>query len=123
MTIDLVTLANLVALSGCTFLLVFWIVVSRKMMGFLYTVAGCIIILVAMRSDHQVIHLMGMVIAALVILGLLVAGNAALAARRRSHGSARASRLSQQSRYVPGTRTPHRAIEFPVTPGARRRTR
>lgn len=79
--IDLDTLANVVALLGCAFLLVFWLVVSRRLAGFFYVVAGWVTIVVAARSDHQPAHLAGILIAAVVIVGLLVASKTILRAR------------------------------------------
>ena len=99
MTIDLVSLANVVALLGCVFLLAFWLIVSRKPGGLFYTIAGCATIIVAARSDRQPIHLIGIFIAAVLIVGLLVASKAVIAARR-AHPRYQVYRPSPQRRRV-----------------------
>lgn len=80
-----VTMANLVhdlALVACAFLLIWWLVVSRRLAGLALAVAGIVLILVLAFSDHNPAHMVGLLAGFYLVGGLLLAG-AGLARSRR----------------------------------------
>src|SRR5437660_292207 len=96
--IDLNAVANVAALFGCAGLLVFWLIVSRKLVGFLFILAGWVTIIVAVRSDHTLVHLAGILTAAVVIAGLIIAGWVTIKAHRLAARVHTHRPLTQQQR-------------------------
>lgn len=79
--IDLNAIATILAYVSIVLLFVFWLSISRTMLGFLFVLAGSITLVVAVRSDHTPTHLVGILIAAAVIATLVIAGWIVIAAR------------------------------------------
>lgn len=142
--IDLNAFGHELAWAGCFFLLAWWLLVSRRVVGLIWTVVGWLAILVAVQYvDHHLTRLVG-VAALVLVLGGLVAVLWALArnrSRNRFHvlsdrdraqymariekSQARAKKVATQAERlaaeVPvGPRPPRRAVAPSATPGQKR---
>lgn len=74
-------LVNAVAFVGCMFLLIYWLLVSRKALGFALVAVGWLIILITLYSDHEPMHMLGTFVAGLFSIALLAGGYGLLRAR------------------------------------------
>lgn len=55
MIINLTSIADTLALAGCGTLLVFWLLHSRRLLGFLYVLMGWALLIVAIRSNGDMV--------------------------------------------------------------------
>jgi len=97
MIINLTAIAGTLALIGCAFLLVFWILVSRKFIGFLYTLSGCALIVAAAHSDGKLSTLISIAIVGGFLTVLLIATYALVRSRQMAA-------RSKGPRYVPANK-------------------
>lgn len=87
--INLTTLAGPFGLICCAALLVFWLLISRKFVGFLYTAAGWGMIISAVHSDGKPATLVSIALIGVFFTAVLVATYALVKSRQmaaRSRG-------------------------------------
>lgn len=84
MILDLNAIAPGLALASCALLLVVWVLCSRKLQGFVYCIAGWIMIYAMLHSDGRPQTLLGIAVAVSLLTALLMALWSILASRRRA---------------------------------------
>lgn len=73
-----------VVLCACAIMLVLWLLLSRRLLGFVYVCAGWLLVVAAWRSDGKLSTLAGIAIVGALITALFVATCSMLVARRRA---------------------------------------
>ena len=121
LTIDFNAIGSFLAYVGIAFLFVLWLIISRKLVGLLFVLAGSVTLMVVVRSDHTPTHLASILTAAVVIASLALAGwmmVAARRARRRIHVN-RPSRSTREAKQV--AMAERQAVEISAARPARKR--
>src|SRR5258708_7163224 len=89
-------LAASIAFIGCSFLVIYLLIVLRKLFGFLMMVCGWALIIAMVRSDRQPAHLVGIFIAGAFFTALVCALYGMVKARRRTYRVYKPSRHQVQ---------------------------
>lgn len=112
--IDLDAIARVIALIGGPFLFVLWVLVSRKLVGFLLVLAGEVTLVVVVLGEHQPVQMIGAVLAAGLIAALLIVGTIVARARARRFRFAHTTPAQLRAAALAERNTPEISAHWPA---------